>query len=115
MSNNILVSSLHISTLSPIPESADGTSINIARPSSALPTLINQSSTIHVANIAMPVTSKAFFNLPAQGEHCLLIESNLQVIKLVSLGVEWSSTRNKFYLSPLVCINPKPLSFIIHN
>jgi len=31
------------------------------------------------------------------------------------LGVEWSSTYNKFYLSPLVCINPKYLSFIIGN
>ena len=50
--------------LSPIPESTYGTRINIAR-SSAPPILITQSSTIHAANIAMPVTSKIFFNLPA--------------------------------------------------
>ena len=43
--------------LSPIPESADGTSINMARPG-APPTLITPSSTIRAANIAKPVTSK---------------------------------------------------------
>ena len=32
-----------------------------------------------------------------------------------SLGKEWLSTCNKFYLSPLVCIYPKPLSFFIGN
>ena len=32
-----------------------------------------------------------------------------------SPGKEWLSTCNKFYLSPLVCINPKSLSFIIGN
>jgi len=36
-------------------------------------------------------------------------------MRLKSLGKELLSTRNKFYLSPLVCINPKPLSFIIGN
>ena len=48
---------------SPIPASADGSGINIARPSSALPALITPSSTIH-ADIAMPVTSKIFFDFP---------------------------------------------------
>ena len=33
----------------------------------------------------------------------------------MSLGKEWLSPRNKFYLSPLVCINNKYLSFIIDN
>ena len=37
------------------------------------------------------------------------------MIKLKSLGKEWLSVCNKFYLFPLVCINPKPLSFIIGN
>ena len=37
------------------------------------------------------------------------------MISLQSLGKEWLSARNKFYVSPLVCINPKPLSFIIGN
>ena len=46
---------------SPIPESTDSTSINIARPSSAPPILI----TIRAADIAMPVGSKIPFNLPA--------------------------------------------------
>ena len=32
-----------------------------------------------------------------------------------SLGKEWLSTHNKFYLSPLVCIDPKPLSFVLGN
>ena len=44
---------------------ADGSSINIARPSSAPPTLITPSSTICAADIAMPVTSKILYNLPA--------------------------------------------------
>ena len=50
---------------SPIPESADGASINIARPGSAPPTLITPSSTIRAADIAVPVTSKILYNLPA--------------------------------------------------
>ena len=37
------------------------------------------------------------------------------MISLKSLGKEWLSARNKFYVSPLVCINPKPLSFIVGN
>ena len=37
---------------------ADGGSINIARPSSAPPTLITPSSTVCMADIAMPVTGK---------------------------------------------------------
>ena len=50
---------------SPIPEFADGASINIARPGSATPTLITPSSTIRAADIAVPVTSKILYNLPA--------------------------------------------------
>ena len=50
-----------------------------------------------------------------KSEHWLLINSNLQVIRLRSLGKEWLSAHNKFYLSPLVCICPKPLSFIVGN
>ena len=46
-------------------ESADGISINIAHPSPALPTLITPSSARPVVDIAMPVTSKILFNLPA--------------------------------------------------
>ena len=33
----------------------------------------------------------------------------------MSLGVECLTAHNKFYLSPVVCIHPKPLSFIIGN
>jgi len=33
----------------------------------------------------------------------------------MAVGVECLSACNKFYLSPLVCIKPKPLSFIIGN
>ena len=44
---------------------ADGSSINIAHPSSAPPTLIIPSSTIHATDIAMSVTSKILFNLHA--------------------------------------------------
>ena len=51
--------------LPPAPQSADCASINIARPSSAPPILLSPSSTIRTANIAMPVTSKMFFNLSA--------------------------------------------------
>ena len=36
-------------------------------------------------------------------------------MRLKSLGQEWLSACNKLYLSPLVCISPKPLSFIIGN
>ena len=32
-----------------------------------------------------------------------------------SLEEEWLNAHNKSYLSPLVCLNPKPLSFIIGN
>ena len=32
-----------------------------------------------------------------------------------SLGKEWLSACNKFHVCPLVCINPKPLSFIVGN
>ena len=39
----------------------------------------------------------------------------MQVIRLRSLPKEWLSAHNKFYLSPLVCISPKPLSFIVVN
>ena len=49
--------------LTPVPESAGGTSVNIARPSSAPPILVTQSSTILAGNIAMPVTSKILFSL----------------------------------------------------
>ena len=37
------------------------------------------------------------------------------MIRLKSLGMELLSACNKFYLSPLVCINPKHLSFIIDD
>ena len=33
----------------------------------------------------------------------------------MSMGVEWLSAWNKFYLLLLVCINPKHVSFIIDN
>ena len=98
--------------LSPIPESADETSLNFSHLSSAPSTFMTPSSTILAADIAMPVTSKILSNLP---EHRLLIESNLQVIRFRSLKKEWSSAHKKFYLSPLVCISPKPLSFIVGN
>ena len=48
------------------PESADGSTINIAHPSSAPPTLITPSSTIRAADIAMPTTGKIPSNLPAR-------------------------------------------------
>ncbi|KIK00558.1 hypothetical protein K443DRAFT_7603 [Laccaria amethystina LaAM-08-1] len=59
---------------SPIPESAAGTSINIARPSSALPT---PSSTIRAADIAMPVTSDQV-EVPGEG----LVERLQQVLPI---------------------------------
>jgi len=100
--------------LSPIPESADGTIINIAGHSSAPLTLITPSSTIRATDIAMPVTSKILSNLPAPKwtliAHC---KSNLQVIRLKSLEKECLNTCNKFYLLPLVCINHRLLLFII--
>ena len=37
------------------------------------------------------------------------------MIRLKSLGKEWLSAHNRFYLSPLVCINSKPLSCITGN
>ena len=37
------------------------------------------------------------------------------MIRLKLLSKEWLSAHNKFYISPLVCINPKLLSFIIDN
>ena len=46
-------------------QSTDGTTFNIARPSSAPPILMTPSSTIGAANIAMPVFSKIHFDLPA--------------------------------------------------
>ena len=48
-------------------------------------------------------------------EQWLLVKSNFQLIRLMSLWVEHLTTHNKFYLSPLVCIHPKPISFIIGN
>ena len=44
-----------------------------------------------------------------------LMISNFQMIRLMSLGVECLTTRNKFHLSPVVCMHPNPLSFIIGN
>ena len=46
-------------------QSADIVSNDLARPSSDLPILITPSSTICAADIAMPVTSKMVFNIPA--------------------------------------------------
>ena len=37
------------------------------------------------------------------------------MIRLKFLGKQWLRTCNKLYLSPLVCINPEPLSFITGN
>ena len=37
------------------------------------------------------------------------------MIRLKFLGKEWLSTQSRFYLSPLVCIDLRPLSFIIGN
>ena len=37
------------------------------------------------------------------------------MISLKSLGKQWLSACNKFYVSPLVCFNPRPLSFIVGN
>ena len=51
--------------LSPIPESADRTSINIDRLISAPPPLIAPSATVHAADISMPVTSKILCHHPA--------------------------------------------------
>jgi hypothetical protein len=51
--------------LSPMPSFADDISIYTAHPSSAPPALITPSSAIRAADIAMPVTSKILFNLPA--------------------------------------------------
>ena len=56
---------------SPMPQSADVTSHDLARPISDPPTLITPSLTIHAADIALPVTSKILFNLPAP--KCTLI------------------------------------------
>ena len=41
------------------------------------------------------------------------MKSNFQMIR--SLGVECLTAHNKFYLSPVVCMHPNPLSFIIGN
>ena len=48
---------------SPMPQSTDIASNDLARPSSDLPILITPSSTIRAADIAMPVTSKIPSNL----------------------------------------------------
>ena len=42
-------------------------------------------------------------------------KSNWQVIRLMSMGVGSVRPWVEFYLLPLVCINPKPLSFIVSN
>ena len=42
-------------------------------------------------------------------------KSNWQVIRLMSMRVGWLSPRIEFYLLPLVCNNPNPLSFMIGN
>ena len=105
---------------SPIPQSANVTSasLNIARPSSAPPILITPSSTIPVADMAMPITGKIIFVCLPQSEHFehqLLIKTKLQAIGLGSPQREKLGARNKLLLSPLVCIDPNPLSFIISN
>ena len=61
----------------------------------------------------MAVSSKMYF-LP-QTEHRLLIKSTLQVIRLISQGMECLTACHNFYLSPVVCMHPNPLSFIISN
>ena len=50
---------------SPMAQSADIASVDLALPSSAPPILMTPSSTIRAASIAMPVTSKIHFDLPA--------------------------------------------------
>ena len=47
------------------PESADVSSVDIPPPASAPPTLITPSLTICMADVAMAVTSKILFHLPA--------------------------------------------------
>ena len=98
-----------------MPQSADIASDDLARPSSDPPISITLSSTIRAADIAIPVTSKILLTFLPQSEHGWLFKSNLQVVSLKSQVKVWLSTRNKFYLSLLVCINPKPLLFIIGN
>jgi len=89
-------------------------SINIACPSSALPTLIIPSSTICKADIAMPVTSKILFILPApkwtQIIHWIkfagdqvevtgkgVVEHSQQV-----LHIYWSALTSNLYLSFII-------------
>ena len=61
----------------------------------------------------MAVSSKMHF-LP-QTEHWLLIKSTLQIIRLMSQGMERLTACHKFYLSPVVCMHLNPLSFVIGN
>ena len=60
--------------LSPLPDSVDGTSVNIGR-RSAPPTLITPSS-IREADIAVPVTSRILFNLTAATRTSIAHRSN---------------------------------------
>ena len=101
---------------SPMPQSADTTSNELARPlSSDPPILITPSANIPVVDMVMSIPGTILLNFLPHIENQLLIKLNLQVIGSKSLWKERSSRCSQFYLSPLVCINPKPLSFIISN
>ena len=99
---------------SPMPQSANVTSatLNIAHPSSAPPILTTPSSTIPAADTAMPTTGK--INFP-QSQHQFLIGIKLQALRLGRPRRERLSAHSKLLLSPLVCIHPKPLLFIIND
>ena len=100
---------------SPIAETADGTSINIAHPSSTPPTMVSSSLTICAADIAMPVTSMILSDFPTPKWILIAHQTNLQVIRFKSLGKERVSTCNMFCLPPLVCINLRLLSFVMSD
>jgi hypothetical protein len=62
---------------SPLPQSTDITSKDLARPRSDLPILITPSSTIHAANIAMPVTGQLHSNLPAPKSRSITYQNQI--------------------------------------
>ena len=98
---------------SPMAQSADIASDDLARPSSAPPILITPSSTLGAANIAMPVTSKIHFDLPPKwtliahrnwiGRWCLWGSGRWVLVSSFTC-LHWSALTPNLYHSLLVTL-----------
>ena len=88
-------------------------SINLARLSFALPTLITPSSTIHAADIAMSVTSKILSNLPTR-KWTLIAHQIKFAGDLVGVAGE-GMVKHLQQVLPIITGMEQPQTFILHH